>query len=64
MFVIVMNEHDKQLLLSHGYHQIRTFIQGLDTFHCVLVGSEECENKDLSKMGLQGDYVVTSSLAF
>lgn len=64
MFVIVMNEYDKQLLLSQGYNQIRTFIQGLNTFHCVLVRGDGCEIKDLSKMGLQGGYVITSSLAF
>ena len=64
MFIIVTDENDAQLLLSLGYNQVRTFLNGYDCKHWVFLRKEETNSSELLEIGLQGVYLITDSLAF
>lgn len=64
MFIIVTDESDAQLLLSFGFHQIRTFHNGYDCKHWIFIRDGETSLSDLLEIGLQGVFAIEDSLAF
>ena len=51
MFIIVTDENDAQLLLSLGYNQVRTFLNGYDCKHWVFLRKEETNSSELLGIG-------------